>query len=420
MSSQDSESLQARYVFPVDEPPIAEGRLTWRGDRIESIGRPPAGAPAPPIEDVAILPALVNVHTHLEFSDLEQPLGVAGLPMPEWIKLVVERRRHVVSGSIGESDRATDHAIQRGLLESRRSGTALLGEIATSHSSVALSSDTPWSVCFRELMAWAPEEIDQQLTVAEDYLSRASGSAGEKERLGLSPHAPYTACLDLVEQVADLSRRRAVPLAMHLAESREEMEFLRSASGPLADLLRATGRWRPEAYRARPTISDYLTRLGQAHRCIVVHGNFLSDAEWSFLGEHRASMSVAYCPRTHYFFGHPDYPLSAALRAGVRVAFGTDSRASNPDLRLWEEMRAAAKLHPEVARSRILEAGTISGAEALGQGDDRGTLTPGKRADFVVVGPLGDVGDDPASSLFDGSARVRAVFQGGRMIAPQC
>jgi cytosine/adenosine deaminase-related metal-dependent hydrolase len=92
----------------------------------------------------------------------------------------------------------------------------------------------------------------------------------------------------------------------------------------------------------------------------------------------------------------------------VRVAVGTDSRASNPDLRLFEELRHIAAHHPGIAPEAILRMGTLAGAEALGIADQYGTITPGKRACLAVV-PVSQAGS-PWETLFEArTARPGAI-----------
>ena len=98
----------------------------------------------------------------------------------------------------------------------------------------------------------------------------------------------------------------------------------------------------------------------------MIHGNYLDDDERAFLATHRDRMSLVYCPRTHAYFSHRPYPLAELLAGGVRVALGTDSRASNPDLDLLAEMRHIAKTHAAIDPHEILRLGTLAGATALG------------------------------------------------------
>src|SRR5262245_60471397 len=115
-------SLRARVVYPVTRPPIERGVVTIEGERIVAVG-PAADGVVHDLGDVALLPGLVNAHTHLEFSYLKQPLGRRGMALPEWIRLVIaERGRRDVSPLI-----STVSAIS----ESRRFGVTTLCDIST-------------------------------------------------------------------------------------------------------------------------------------------------------------------------------------------------------------------------------------------------------------------------------------------------
>jgi cytosine/adenosine deaminase-related metal-dependent hydrolase len=144
---------------------------------------------------------------------------------------------------------------------------------------------------------------------------------------------------------------------------------------------------------------DYLRMLAEAPRAVVIHGNYLDEEERTFLAANRDRMSLVYCPRTHAYFAHPPYPLAELLAAGVRIAFGTDSRASNPDLDLMAEMRFVAQTFLGINPLEILHMGTLAGAEALGRSADIGSITPGKLANLVAVPISMDVRDKPADLL---------------------
>ncbi|HUE73499.1 MAG TPA: amidohydrolase family protein, partial [Pirellulaceae bacterium] len=169
------------------------------------------------------------------------------------------------------------------------------------------------------------------------------------------------------------------------AESRQELELLESHSGPLVELLVKLNAWFPAALPRGMRPLDYLETLQNAHRALVVHGNYLAADEIEFLAARRENMSVVYCPRTHAFFGHEPYPLAEMLRGGVRLAVGTDSRASNPDLSMLAELRHIARSQARPSGAEILKMGTLSAAEALGIDADYGSITPGKQAQFVAV-----------------------------------
>src|SRR5882672_12267202 len=91
-------ALRARYVFPVVGPPIDGGIVTICGERIAAVGENLSASPPIDLGNVAILPGLVNAHTHLEFSDLAAPLGQPGMALPDWIRLVLAERRQRPAG----------------------------------------------------------------------------------------------------------------------------------------------------------------------------------------------------------------------------------------------------------------------------------------------------------------------------------
>jgi cytosine/adenosine deaminase-related metal-dependent hydrolase len=241
----------------------------------------------------------------------------------------------------------------------------------------------------------------------------AAGKQATAWRPGLSPHAPYTAPIELVEAAAELSRREGVPLAMHLAESWEEIELLQAASGPFYEFLYELAPWMPGLIPRGLRPLDYLERLAAAPRALVIHGNYLDEDEIALLAERAKTMSVVYCPRTHAYFRHGRYPLEAMLSRGVRVALGTDSRASNPDLSLWEEMRFVAQHFPGVPPAAILHMATQTGAAALGLERECGAFAPGLRADLTIVTISDRQADDPHELLFDETSRVAATCGAG-------
>jgi cytosine/adenosine deaminase-related metal-dependent hydrolase len=159
-----------------------------------------------------------------------------------------------------------------------------------------------------------------------------------------------------------------------------------------------------------------LEQLSQAHRSLVIHGNFLNQEEEEYLAEHRRNMSLVYCPRTHSYFGHGDYPLAARLSGGVNVCLGTDSRASNPDLSVWAEMQYAAHRHPEVAPSAAVEMATMAGARALGWEAETGSIEVGKSADLVLIKIPDRRANDPHELLMDPECLVKAVFVSGEPV----
>lgn len=416
MRTATTYSLNARFVFPIDRPPIRDGWITVSDGRIDTIGNRPVGE-RHELGNVAILPAFVNAHTHLEFSNLDQPLGRSGMRFTDWIREVVRWRREASDRNSGIDWRYD--AIRCGIAESLRCGTAMFGEIATLPRSEGDGRyDAMQGVCFLELLGLADERHDELLAAAKTHLA-TSRSGGAALSLGLSPHAPYTVSQRLVESVASLAARDRVPVAMHLAETQEELELLRSGSGPFQELLAELGAWHANVIPQGSTPLDYLKILAKAHRSLIVHGNYLTREEIEFAGQQRDRMSVIYCPRTHAYFDHERYPLHQMIRCGVNVALGTDSRASNPDLNMLNEFRFAAQQHEDIPLATILRLATINGALALGVERSHGTLAPEKRADLVVIPVAEDDPNDPHELLLATTGHIRMLFRNGQQVFPE-
>jgi len=401
-------TLRARYVFPVSGQPIADGLLSIAGGRIVAVGRQPGGAPGgSPVEDlgnVAVLPGLVNAHTHLEFSDLSEPLGTPGMGFVDWIRRIIGLFRQQRSTSRGP--------IARGLQECIRSGTTTLGEIAQPGWPADLFQAAALeATVFLELIAPTPERVGPLLELAPKHL-RAADPSGPW-RPGLSPHAPYSVLPQLLTVAVSLSATGRVPVAFHLAESREELQLLRSGSGPFRDYSDELGTCYPDLFGRGTRPLDYLHTLAAAARALIIHGNYLDDEEIAFLAGQAERMSVVYCPRTHAYFGHDAYPLQQMLAAGVTVALGTDSRASAPDLSLLAEIRFVADRYPTLARDVVLRLGTINGARALGRDQEIGSLEPGKYANLAVVALPDRDAADPHELLFESDQPVIQTWYRG-------
>ena len=264
---------------------------------------------------------------------------------------------------------------------------------------------------FVEQIGLLEERFEDLLRSARQHLDGPGHSHGW--RAGLSPHAPYSVHPELFARLVRLAVDSGAPLATHVAESREELQLLQSGDGPIRDLYAELGAWNEAAIPRHSRPLDCLKLMATAPRSLVIHGNYLDDEEIAFMAGHADRMAVVYCPRTHYFFRHDRYPLEKLLAAGVLLALGTDSRASNPDLSVLADMRQVARGHDAIPADEVLRLGTINGARALGLEDEIGSLRPGKSADLTVVALPDRDAADPHELLFDSAAPVMATIRRG-------
>jgi cytosine/adenosine deaminase-related metal-dependent hydrolase len=397
---QPTWTLGGRWVFPVSGPPIADGLITIRRELIVDVEPRKQRRPDVDLGDVAILPGLVNAHTHLDLFGLRGQCP-PGPDFTAWLRRVIQHRRTMTPEKI-ESD------VRAGLAESLRCGTTLLGDISAAGASWPILVDAPLrSVIFYELLGLTRPRATQAIQAARSWLAEHPATANC--RPGLSPHAPYSVCYHLFVDAALEARDRKIPLAVHLAESREELELLRHQTGPFVPFLQELNVWDAEGLVRTPT--DVLDICNMGMPTLYIHCNYLAATV-----KPRPISSVVYCPRTHAAFGHRPYPLQRLLAHGVPIALGTDSLASNPDLSVLAELRFIHRHYPDVRGDVLLRMATLAGAEALGWSDETGSLVSGKSADLIIVPIPSTSLKDPYKPLLESDSPVSQVLCRGQWI----
>ena len=187
---------------------------------------------------------------------------------------------------------------------------------------------------------------------------------------------------------------------MHLAESPEECELLAQGTGAWRARLEDLQAWDPTWVPPGCSPVEYLDRLRfQGDDTLVVHGVHLTDGDLGRLAARRAVLVT--CPRSNRHVGAGDPPIARYYAAGLRVAVGTDSLASAPDLNVFGELAAMRALAPGVPASRLLESATCVGAEALGF-DGYGTIAPGTPAAALIAVEVPESVNDVEEYLVSG------------------
>jgi cytosine/adenosine deaminase-related metal-dependent hydrolase len=366
-------AYRAAWVIPIASPPIRGGVVSVDrgvvagvdasgGDRAEDLG------------DVAILPGLVNAHTHLELSWMRGQVP-PNPSMPAWAAALMALRRTV--------SQEPPEPIRDAIGEARRAGTALVGDVTNTFATYEPLLDSELSaVLFREVLGFNPPDADAIVGAVEAQI--ATLTPVQWLRPTIVPHAPYSVAPSLMEAIARASQRRELPLSVHLGESAQEVQFLRDGTGEWRALLERLGVWNPEWTPPACGPVAYLDGLGLvSDRLLAVHGVQFTDAELTRLAA--AGATVVTCPRSNRWTGAGEPPIARFYASGVRVAIGTDSLASVEDLNLFAEIAEVRRLAPRVPASRILASATLSGAQALGFASELGSLEAGKRAQLLAV-----------------------------------
>lgn len=339
--------------------------------RVASVG-PHDGGAVVDLGNVAILPGLVNAHTHLELSWMRGQVP-PNASMPAWASMLMALRRSV-SHEAGEP-------IVDAIAEARASGTCLVGDVTNTFATFDPLLDSDLSaVLFRELLGFSV--TDPERVIADVSAQIADLTPIEWLRPSVVPHAPYSVSPALMQAIARWSADR--PISIHLGESAQEVEFLRDGTGEWRALLDSLGVWNAAWTPPGCGPVDYLDRLGLVNgRLLAVHGVQFTDAELARLAA--AGATVVACPRSNRWTGAGEPPIARFYASGVRVAIGTDSLASVQDLNLFAEAAAVRRLAAQVPASSILRSATLAGAEALGFASELGSIEPGKRAELIGV-----------------------------------
>ena len=378
--------LSAQYILPITQPPITNGWIETSEGRIVRVGHGPAPAGTTDLGDVALLPGLVNAHTHLELSWLAGRIRPAA-SMVDWIRALIAER---AAGPAG-GDAAVTRAARAAAADMRRSGTVLVGDISNSLMSPAILREADLGgIVFHEILGFnvqtpslVVEEAWQRVkAVGGSSGLRSEGEASPALRIGVVGHAPYSVSDALMREIA--RQDRGVPLSVHVAESAEELEFLRTGSGPFRELLEDLGVWNPMWDVPQCDPVEYLRQVDYLKPgLIAVHAVHLSDDGLDALRE--AGAVVVTCPRSNEWVGGGIPRVTHFYAARIPVAIGTDSLASTPSLSVFDELAELRRIAPDVTAASLLDSATRVGAEALGRGADYGTLAPGKRARLVSV-----------------------------------
>lgn len=376
----------ARWVLPISSPPIPNGAVAIHNSAILAVGPRTKllsdfpGAPSNEFGEAAILPGLVNAHSHLELTVMRGLLEKEESDFFAWLRKLTFARMAMTTDDLIAS--AT-----LGAIEAARAGITCLGDSSSlaMQPMRALCEVGLRGIVYQESFGPDPKLAAENLGQLRDQLGEMRALETGKVRSGVSPHAPYTVSASQLEMISKLALDDQVPLMIHAAESKAEQAFMTRGAGPFADGLRQRGiEWRA------PGVSTikYLRDLGildtsplLAH-CITVDENDLDIVR-------DAGAGVAHCPKSNAKLRHGRAPFENFIRGGLKVGLGSDSVASNNSCDILEEARFATLMArtagADVSAEQALFAATLGGARALGLGDQIGALQTGMQADLTVV-----------------------------------
>jgi 5-methylthioadenosine/S-adenosylhomocysteine deaminase len=343
----------------------------------------------------AILPGLVNAHTHLDYT-IARGL-IDGETFAGWILRIISCAARLQYEGFLTSARL-------GALQLVRTGTTTISDPSYSGAAVQAAADAGLrGIVYQETFGPDPSADDRARIT--DQIAALQSRAGERLRVGISPHSPYTSSAGRLRMSAELSRDHDLPMSVHIAETAAEVEFVRDGTGPLAEINRKFGL---DFQATGMTPVEYFENVGMLQKnTVAAHCVHVSDGDIDILAN--TSTGLAHCPKSNARLASGIARFADMLRQGVRAGIGTDSAVSGDPLDMFEEMRTAVLMQRAVSQDvcsmnarTALESATIGGATALGLQDSIGSLEPGKRADIVAVdlsGTSAIPAPDPYSAL---------------------
>ncbi|ANE56079.1 TRZ/ATZ family hydrolase [Methylomonas sp. DH-1] len=384
--------IQARWIIPVEPAgQIFEhsSLVVHDGRIIDLLPAADAAAKYKPrqleiLERHALIPGLVNCHTHAAMSLLR---GIADdLQLMDWLQNHIWPAEQKWVGEAFVRD-----GVDLAIAEMLRCGTTCFNdmyffpEIAAQQAVQHGMRANIGLIVFDFPTVWAEN--------ADAYLAKGL-ALHEKLRhesllsLSFAPHAPYTVSDAPLRSVLTYADEMNLTVHMHLHETAHEVEAQRQKTGqtPL-QRLRQLGLLTPAF------IGVHMTQLAAA-----------DIAAYAETGAH-----IVHCPESNLKLASGFCPVAACLAAGINVALGTDGAASNNDLDMVSEMRTAALLAKAVAgdagavsAATALRMATLNGAKALGLDAEIGSLTVGKQADVAAI----DLSELETQPLFNPLAQI--------------
>ncbi len=386
MSHLTVKIFRARTILPVSRPPIENGAVVVSGNRIRAVGpwpdlRSHIRGTISDLGEVILLPGLVNAHCHLDYTDM------AGmLPPPktftDWIHLLMEARAQWEHADYIRS-------WLKGARQLLQTGTTTVGDIETIPELLpGVWNSTPLRVISFIEMTGIRARRDPAVILRE-AVEKMNSLSHPRCSASLSPHAPYSTVPELLRLSTRMARECRRRICIHVAESEQEFEMFKHARGQMFNWLRRNERDMSDCGLGSPV--QHLARhkaLGE--NLLAIHVNMLARGDAVLLGKHH--VHVVHCPRSHDYFHHRPFQRQRLAHAGVNICLGTDSlatvrktRKQNPELNMFDEMRALAANEPKLSPAEILRLATVNGARALGMAGKIGELSRNALADLIVL-----------------------------------
>lgn len=381
--------ISAKWLLPINSKPIENGSIVINDGIIKEIG--PTEAIQKKYKKLshldmglsAIMPGLVDCHTHLEYSVFR---GVCDdLPFGQW-KVQQQEKSRLLS----EKDWLVSAKL--GAQETLRSGITTIADITDTGASLDATIEAGLrGLIFYEVTGLKHDKksLDKAEKGIDNWQAKAKGSL---VNIGISPHAAYTTAPELLREASALATSKKLLNCIHVSGSADEYQFVKYGSGPLAHRFKELSGWQEVLWQPMGTSPvKYLEQWDVfAAPTIAVHCIHVDEQDLDILSKNK--VKVVHCPSCAAKLGMGVAPLRKFKQRKLQLGLGTDSPASNNTMDLFEEMRLGLLLQRATNQSTeglaakdFIHMATLGGAQVLGLQKEIGSLEPGKKADITVL-----------------------------------
>ncbi|MBQ3301308.1 MAG: amidohydrolase family protein, partial [Eggerthellaceae bacterium] len=400
----------AQYIVPITHEPIHAGAVLVRDGVIKDLGSSEMLKLRYPDEETVdygtavVIPGLIDLHTHLENSVMRGI--VTDQPYIQWIQSV-----RAVGSKLDAHDWHSSSVL--GGLEALSAGITFVADVSSTGASCSTIQKLGLrGIVYREVGAMDKRRVEDAMRMARNDIVRWSETVdSDRIKIGITPRETYDCHPAVFTESARIAREENIPLAVYVAESREEYDFIRYGSSSLSVDRMADKRGFVEVPPWLPTGSSpvrYVVNWGgfEADNVMAVHCVHVDSDDIKFLKNY--DVAVAVCPRCDAQLSMGVSPVLEFLRAGLRVGLGSGYTVSTDSSDAIQEMRVGMLLNRAVnpgtfiSAETMLRMATIDSARAVRMDDKIGSLEVGKYADLAVV-DLSDSRqaptDDPVTAL---------------------
>ncbi len=399
----------AKTVLPISSPPISDGGVFVVEGEIKEVGeakRLKKKYPGVPKRDLGggiLLPGFVNAHVHLELGWMKDLIGeIKGFM--EWLERIVMIKMD------GTTEEKIKKSVGEGVEALIQSGVTTLGEI----SSYGLDRDALKKKGLRTVLF--SELFDRHGDFWEVFHFEEGNLFYERP----FPHAPYSCSPDCLKKVLDFSYNKEIPIGIHLAESRDEVKFVRGEENGFEKRIYLMVGREPFTREKAPTPFQYLKNLGFFKNTKVTATHMVQVKTEEIKEFKSLNIGVVLCPRSNYLLkvGFPPVKEYLVLE---RIGIGTDGLSSNWSLDFFDELRffyeTFSKELGENASFFTVYLATLGGAKALFLEDKIGSLNAGKEADLIYITPSNSYQDPFRSVIYSQKEDIKLVIVNGKELS---